>query len=352
MMPPVVCATSRELRLALGRELRRQRLAVVVVADADDSCRRRPPRGSARACGRRSARRRSACPPRAHFAATLTGSPSRSSPSVTSTMMRTWSFDFGSRAKSSRARSSARASPCRRRACRSDRAGGRTARSRAPSLVSGKLIGSPANATAREARARQLLDEARRPRPWRGDAARLDVARVHALRVVEHDHHVEVGRRDEPRALAVLRPRERDERERAVASTSSTPFHARRFVASEVTSARTTLGIAEARHRARAARATTEHQDRPRTRAARTPARSDEVRTGSRGDRTRTLTGTSASSHARRSASSATSSTAGDEQEREEILRRRRLRPRSVVFSRLVEHGVHAARRAPCRRSR
>ena len=97
--------------------------------------------------------------------------------------------------------------PCRRRACRWARAAAGTARRPTPSAVRGKPIGSPAKATAREAGAAQLLDQTRDLHLGAEDARGLDVLRVHALRVVEHDHHIDVGRGDEPGALAVLRPR-------------------------------------------------------------------------------------------------------------------------------------------------
>src|SRR5690606_25834636 len=45
------------------------------------------------------------------------------------------------------------------------------------------------------------------------DAVRTDVLRVHALRVVEHDHAIEVRRWDEACPASVLRPGQCDERQ-------------------------------------------------------------------------------------------------------------------------------------------
>ena len=162
-------------------------LPVLVLAEAHDLAVGPHLGDRLRQRGRRSARRRCASLPWRTPRAMLTGSPSRSSPSVTSTMTRTWSFDFGSCAKSSRA---ALERLGRRRAPTGMSFGSSCRKNCAmapPSLVSGKLIGSPANAMApKRAPGRSWIRRADLGLGAR-DAARRDVARVHALRVVEHD---------------------------------------------------------------------------------------------------------------------------------------------------------------------
>jgi hypothetical protein len=82
-----------------------------------------------------------------------------------------------------------------------------------PSLVRGNRMASPAKATAPK-RAPGSSRTRVATSPLAARCATLHVARVHALRDVEHDRDVEVGRRDAPRAAPVLRLRRGEEGER------------------------------------------------------------------------------------------------------------------------------------------
>ena len=178
MVPPGHLRHARELRLALAwrarvvsglpSSSRRTPLILPSGADVGDDLGRAPTDlddVDARPLALRSSARRS------------TGSPSRSSPSVTRTMTRTWSFDFGSRAKTSRPRSRA---PRRRRAADGHVVGIELAeelrdrRAVARQREAHRLAREGHRA---EARAGQVLDEARRPRPSR---ARCGSARCRA----------------------------------------------------------------------------------------------------------------------------------------------------------------------------
>ena len=162
-------------------------------------------------------------------------------------------------------------------------------------------MGSPAKATAPKRAPGQVVNEPRHLGFGSVDARRCDVARVHALREIEHDDHVEVGGGNELGSAPVLRPRQRRRRRARWRSRPPRPSRRAFGAGRPVTSSRIALGIAEAAAGAREA-------EPPQTKRPRDDQREERA---DRARGVRELHGNLRMTQARKSASSATSATPG-----------------------------------------
>ena len=237
---------ARQLSFAVRGELGRQRFAVVAAANAADLTVRPRRRELPPGCGRRSERHRSGSLPLRSSRQPPPDRPRDPRRRCTRTITRTWSRDFGSRAKTFMRRF--------------ERAGGRGSSDRHVVRFELPKELSDGRAVARQRETHRFTGERHRPetRPRQvadqpghlglraRNPTRHDVARIHALRVVQHHDDIEVRGRNDLVPLPNL-GRDSATNAHSIASTRSTPLTARRPVASYVISGATTLGSPNAR---------------------------------------------------------------------------------------------------------